>query len=84
MTVSGLADLSVEMISQGLVLFLLLSAGLAVPLDDDATTQSAMVMKGKVMTSIPTTLTLGVEWLVPIQVANKTFNVQLDTGSADL
>ncbi|KIN05079.1 hypothetical protein OIDMADRAFT_101895 [Oidiodendron maius Zn] len=72
------------MISQVLVVSLLAGAGLAVPLNDDSAAQSAIVTGGKVTASIPTTLTEGVEWLVPIQVANKTFNVQLDTGSADL
>jgi hypothetical protein len=72
------------MISQALVLSLLSGAGLAVPLNGDTTAQSAIAAGGKVTASIPTSLTEGVEWLVPIQIAGKTFNVQLDTGSADL
>ena len=83
-TATSLRDIAFKMISQVLVVSLLAGAGLAVPLNDDSAAQSAIVTGGKVTASIPTTLTEGVEWLVPIQVANKTFNVQLDTGSADL
>jgi hypothetical protein len=84
MTVTGLGEMFADMISQVLVLSLLSGAGFAVPLSDDTASQSTILAGGKMTASIPTSLTEGVEWLVPIQIAGKTFNVQLDTGSADL
>jgi aspergillopepsin I len=76
--------MSVEMISHIFVLSLLAGAGLAVPVNDDSSSQVTLNAGGKLTASVKTTLTEGIEWLVPIQVANKTFNVQLDTGSGDL
>jgi aspergillopepsin I len=66
------------------ILSFLASVGVAVPFNDNSLPNSALVKRGQNSTSITTTLTEGIEWLVPIQVAGKTFNVQLDTGSADL
>jgi hypothetical protein len=73
------------MISHILVASLLAGAGLAAPANnDDAAAQAVLSAGGKLTTSVQTNLTEGVEWLVPISIAGKTFNVQLDTGSADL
>lgn len=72
------------MISHILVVSLLAGAGLAAPVQDDAAAQAPLSPSGKLTASIQTNLTEGVEWLVPISIAGKTFNVQLDTGSADL
>jgi hypothetical protein len=81
---SGRRDKSVEMISRVFALSVLVTAGLAVPVNDDSPSQPSVSTSGKLTTSVKTTLTEGVEWLVPIEIAGKTFNVQLDTGSADL
>ena len=72
------------MISHILVLSVLATTGLAVPVNDGSSSPSTTPTSGKLTTSVTTTLTEGVEWLVPIEIAGKTFNVQLDTGSADL
>jgi hypothetical protein len=73
------------MISHILVASLLAGAGLAAPANNDAAAAQAVLSAGgKLTTSVQTNLTEGVEWLVPISIAGKTFNVQLDTGSADL
>lgn len=74
----------IKMISHILVLILVAGHGIAIPINDDSPSPSSNLSGGKITTSLVTTLTEGVEWLVPIQVAEKTFNVQLDTGSADL
>ena len=73
-----------EMIFEILVLSLLAGTGVAVPLNVESSSNSTVVARGEVTTSVTTTLTEGVEWLVQIRIANQTFNVQLDTGSADL
>lgn len=67
-----------------LVLSLLAAGGLAAPVAEDSTTQTPQGSDGKLTASVKTTLVEGVEWLVPIEIAGTTFNVQLDTGSGDL
>jgi aspergillopepsin I len=77
--------MSIDMISHILVASLLAGAGLAAPANNaDAAAQAVLSAGGKLTASVQTNLTEGVEWLVPISIAGKTFNVQLDTGSADL
>jgi aspergillopepsin I len=66
------------------ILSLLAGIGSAVPINDDSSPESGLLRRGQSTASVAATLTQGIEWLVPIQVANKTYNVQLDTGSADL
>ena len=83
-TVTDARDTPVEMLCHILVLSLLAGTGVAGLLNADTSSPSSIVGRGQAMTSVVTTLTEGVEWLIPIQIANKTFNVQLDTGSADL
>jgi hypothetical protein len=65
------------------ILSLLLGAGFAAPVLENAW-ETQLLKRGQSTASVPATLTEGIEWLVPISIANKTYNVQLDTGSADL
>jgi hypothetical protein len=80
----AVAKKQVKMNRHIFILSLLTGLGLAAPVDERSLRGPGLLKRGTSTTSVVTTLAQGIEWLIPIQIANKTFNVQLDTGSADL
>lgn len=74
------------MVCATLALYILAGAVgiLSLPFSNATTLKNRTAQNGRVTTSVIATPMGNVAWLVPIQIANQTFDVLLDTGSADL